>query len=447
MSQQAVPGVRGEFQVIVANLMRTLLEEHPTLLGERQIADLMDAEYCKGVLGLRLSNFALLRHRDQGRMIQRRARYWKHVYAGEFYVCSQWWKDHHRDNARALSILLSKLARRRSEHPGIRTLLRYVEVLGRCAADSEVSNRPAMQENSVVPCRDFEDAGGGKVDSAEAPGKQWPQVRRTRQPVAEWPVWPTPSDGDLLELVRAMTPFVRFLDPGIVYAVTEDNRRMGADWSCRLESLGIDSAIYLWEGSPCAFPGVRRYAGSTENAVFRQRASAAEAPVQCLALDDNDYPKHLWAFAFTGKPFRKRGPDGYQLAHLFDHKEHGNRWRDELDILPGAKEPVLPYGLFTSAANSAYVPGAFLRPTDFSPRLRSLIQRRALQLYGKICRIVPSPLAVKACEDPNWALDNFRWSAPVGGMDSVPDFLEFRRERMEELFAKRHAALRTDETR
>ena len=58
MSQQVVPGVRGEFQVIVANLMRTLLEEHPTLLGERQIADLMDAEYCKGVLGLSLSNFA-----------------------------------------------------------------------------------------------------------------------------------------------------------------------------------------------------------------------------------------------------------------------------------------------------------------------------------------------------------------------------------------------------
>ena len=447
MSQQVVPGVWGEFQVIVANLMRTLLEEHPTLLGERQICDLMDAEYCKGVLGLSLSNFALLRHRDQGRMIQRRARYWKHVYAGEFYVCLQWWKDHHRDNARALSIFVSKLARRRSEHPGIRTLLRYVEALSRYAADSEVSNRTAMQENSVVLSRDFQHAGGGKADSAEAPAKQRPQVRRTRQEVADWPAWPTPSDGDLLELARAMTPFVRFLDPGIVYAVTEDNRRMGADWSSRLEALGIDSAIYLWEGSPCAFPGVRRYAGSTENAVFRQRASADEAPAQCLALDDNDYPKHLWAFAFTGKPFRKRGPDGYQLAHLFDHKEHGNRWREELDILPSAEEPVLPYGLFTSAANSAYVPGAFLRPTDFSPRLRSLVQRRALQLYGNICRIVPSPLAVKACEDPNWALDNFRWSAPMGGMDSVPDFLEFRRERMGELFDKRHAALRTDETR
>ena len=314
--------------------------------------------------------------------------------------------------------------------------------------NGKVYNGTATLKNAVGLYRDFRNTGGGRADSTESPkAKRRSQVRRNRQPGADWPVWPTPSDEDLLELAQAMTPFVRFLDPGIVYAVAENNRRMGTDWSSRLEALGIDPAIYLWEGSPCAFPGVRRYAGSTEIALFRQRTTADEVPPQCLALDDNDYPKHLWAFAFTGKPFRKRGPDGYQLAHLFDHKEHGNRWRKELDILPGAKEPEPPYGLFTSAANAAYVPGAFLRPTDFSPRLRSLIQRRALQLYGNICRIVPPSLAVKSCKDGNWSLDNFQWSNPVGGMDSVPDFLEFRRERMGELFGKRRAALRTDRTR
>ena len=308
-----------------------------------------------------------------------------------------------------------------------------------------IYNGTATLKSAVGLYRDFRNAGGGEADSTAAPQtKRRSQVRRTRQSAADWPVWPTPSDEDLRELARAMTPFVRFLDPGIVYAIAEDNRRMRADWSSRLEALDIDPAIYLWEGSPCVFPGVRRYAGSTEIAVFRQRAAADEVPPQCLVLDDNDYPKHLWAFAFTGKPFRKRGPDGYQLAHLFDHKEHGNRWREELDFLPNAKEPVLPYGLFTSAANSAYVPGAFLRPTDFSPKLRSLIQRRALQLYGNICRIVPPPLSVKSCEDQNWSLDNFRWSTPVGGMDNVPHFLEFRRERLGELFDKRHAAPRAD---
>lgn len=314
--------------------------------------------------------------------------------------------------------------------------------------NGNVYNGTATLKNAVGLYRDFRDAGGVKADSVEAPkAKQRSQVKRTRQPGADWPVWSMPNDEDLLELARTMTPFVRFLDPGIVYAVTEDNRRMGAKWSSRLEALGIDPTIYLWEGSPCAFPGIRRHAGSTEMAVFRQRVTSDEIPPQCLALDDNTYPRHLWAFVFTGKPFRNRGPDGYQLAHLFDHKKHGNRWREELDIPLGVEEPEPLYGLFTSAANSAYVPGSLLRPTDLSPRLRGLIQRRAQQLYGNMCCIVPPPLAVKPCEAPDWSLDNFRWDTPVGGMGNVSDFLEFRHERMEELFDKRHATLRDDGTR
>ncbi|MDE0195385.1 MAG: hypothetical protein OXP08_07515, partial [bacterium] len=334
--------------------------------------------------------------------------------------------DAHYD-ADGLTGLLDRLNPKRPQH--------------KIPIDGDIYNGTATLKSAVGLYRAFRDAAGGEAGFSEAPqAERRPQARRTRRPAADWPLWPAPSDGDLRELARALTPSVRFLDPGIVYAVVEDNRRMRADWSCRLEALGIDPAIYLWEGSPCVFPGVRRYAGSTEIAVFRQRASADEVPKQCLALDDNDYPKHLWAFAFTGKPFRKRGPDGYQLAHLFDHKEHGNRWRDELDVPPDAREPVLPYGLFTSAANSAYVPGPFLRPTDFSPDLRGLVQRRALQLYGSICRIVPPPLSVRPCEDRNWSLDGFHWSAPVGGMDNVPDFLAFRRQRLEELFDRRRAA-------
>ncbi len=313
--------------------------------------------------------------------------------------------------------------------------------------NGNIYNGTATLKSAVSLYRNFRNAGGGTAGSTEAPAKRKPQKRRTRRPGARWPVWPQPNDEELLELARAMSPFVRFLDPGIIDAVAEDNRRLGTEWSSRLEAFGIDPAIYLWEGSPCAFPGVRRYAGSTEIAVFRKRAAPDEAPSQCLALDDNDYPKHLWAFVFTGKPFRKQGPDGYQLAHLFDHKKHGNRWRDELHRPPAADELVPLYGLFTSAANSVYAPGAFLRPTDFSASLRSLIQRRALQLYGNICRIVPPPLEVKPCEDPNWALENFQWNAPVGGMDHLPDFLEFRRERMGELIDKRYSALRTDGTR
>ena len=248
--------------------------------------------------------------------------------------------------------------------------------------DGDVYNGTATLKSAVSLYCDFRSAGCRTDGSRRAPAAKRPRERRPPRRAETWPLWPQPRDEDVLELGRRAAWLVRFLDPGIISAVVEDNRRMAAAWSGRLKACGIDSAIYLWEGSSCAFPGVRRHAGSREIRVFRKRANAEAAPPNCLTLDDNDCPKHLWAFVFTGKPFRKHGPQGYQLAHLFDHKEHGNRWGVELDRLQGGWKWPAPYGLYTSAANSVYVPGAFLRPTDFSARLRNLIQRRALQLYG-----------------------------------------------------------------
>ena len=302
--------------------------------------------------------------------------------------------------------------------------------------NGDIYNGSATLKSAVGLYRDFRNAGGRTAASTGAPVKRRMLERQTRRPATDWPVWPQPNGEDVLDLARTMAPFVRFLDPGIVGAVVDDNRRRGAEWSSRLEALGIDSGIYLWEGSPCAFPGVRRYAGGKERELFRQPRPAPDA----LALDDNDYPKHLWAFVLTGRPFRKQGPVGYQLAHLFDHQKHGNRWRDELDLPPDAGEPAPLYGLFTSAANTVYAPGAFLRPTDHSPKLRSLIQRRALQLYGDMSRVVPPPLTVRPCDERKWDLGNFRWNAPVGGADRVLGFLEFRRERIGQLLDELSAA-------
>ncbi len=297
--------------------------------------------------------------------------------------------------------------------------------------NGDVYEGTATLKNAVRLYRDFR-REGVQTACSEAPAKRRTQERRNQRPGAHWPNWPVPNDEDFLVLARSTAPFIRFLDPRIVDAVVEDNRRHGSEWRSALDARGVDPDIYLWEGSPCAFPGVRRCAGSTELAVFRKRAKPDLAPPHCLTLDTNDYPKHVWAFVFTDKPFRKEGPTGYQLAHLLDHKTAGNRWRVEL-VCPS--EPPLPYGLFTSAANAVYTPAAFLRPTDFSTKLRNLVQRRAQQLYRDVCRVVPPPFAVRPCEASAWALDNFPWSAPVGNMDRVGDFLRFRRERMGELIA------------
>ena len=206
--------------------------------------------------------------------------------------------------------------------------------------------------------------------------------------------------------------------------------------------------MYLWDGSSRAFPGVRPRVGRIEPAAFRQQTAAEEIPTQCLALGDNSkYPKHLWAFVFAGKPFRGPDPPGYRFAHLFHRKGHGNFRSGELDILPGAERSPLPCGLFTSPACSAYVWRGYRGWVESSPMLRQLIQRRALHLYRDICRIVPPPLAVRACKDTNWTPKNFRWNKPVGAVRNVPDFLEFRRQRMEILFANRHATLHAEANR
>lgn len=280
--------------------------------------------------------------------------------------------------------------------------------------------------------RDFRaEAGDAEAGDSDRP-PQLPagSANGKRKPAASgWPDWSSPSETDMLPLARTLARYVRFLRPEIVEAVTKDNARHADEWRALLGERGIDPDIYLWDGSPCAFPGVRRYAGSDEIARFRKRATASAPPPHCLALDDNDYPKHLWAFVFTGKYFRKRGPTGYQLAHLADHKEHNNRRLEEFGV-EGSESPPLPFGLFASPANAAFVPAAFLRPTDFAPRVRALLLRRAYRLYGGVCRIAPPPLVEKPLAEGVWDPDDFEWAPPVGTTEHLPAFLEFRRERM-----------------
>ena len=252
-----------------------------------------------------------------------------------------------------------------------------------------------------------------------------------------WPEWPNPQDDDVLRLAKVLTPLVRFLHPDIVGSVTEDNRKHSERWSSKFTALGVDPDIYLWQGSPCAFPGVRRHAGSAEIALLRGKSTTPDTrPPNCLCLDDNTYPKHLWAFVFTGKPFRNQGPKGYQLAHLADHKEYKNRWDQEF-MTEGSVDPPPLMGLFTSPGNTAYVPLHFLKPTDFTGPLRALLLGKAYQLYGGVCRLAPPPLNEKTVAYSAWSPKNFAWSEPVGTMENISDFLVFRRKRIEELIAKR----------
>ena len=101
-SSQATPNEpkSGErLQNIVKDLMHTILETFPETLDDNSLRYL---ERKKDPLGLKLSGHALIRKISDGSTIGGHNRYWMREYAGQWYVCSQWWKTYHRHNARKL---------------------------------------------------------------------------------------------------------------------------------------------------------------------------------------------------------------------------------------------------------------------------------------------------------------------------------------------------------
>lgn len=249
-----------------------------------------------------------------------------------------------------------------------------------------------------------------------------------------WPVWQHPCDDEILGLAKIVSRYVRFLAPEIVQAVVQDNDSHRDEWLAELKHHGIDESAYLWKGSSCAFPGVRRYAGSEEIAIFRKKASGEGFKIAgALRLDDNDFPKQIWSHVFLGKKFPKYGPDGYALAHLADHKIYGNRHTSDFFV---QGKPTELHGLFTAVTNSVYVPLGLIKPTDFGAKLRNLLMRQATALYAATdCKLLPSWITVPADEDPKWALEKFDWAEPVGDSSHIEKFLTYRNKILGEIFA------------
>ncbi len=120
---RVTPGTTNQsLQDIVKELMRTLLEDYPTLLGDGDLPNLMDPDYCERSIGLQLGSFALLRRQEDGTAISGHNRYWSRVYGGQYFVTNNWWKDHHSRNAESLLQFVEKLIGERQGNPGIAAL-------------------------------------------------------------------------------------------------------------------------------------------------------------------------------------------------------------------------------------------------------------------------------------------------------------------------------------
>jgi len=107
-------------------------------------------------------------------------------------------------------------------------------------------------------------------------------VSREKANASRWPEWNLPSDDELLQLAKITIPYICFLHPEIVAFMVADNQLHREEWHAGLAEYGVDPSLYLWDGSPCAFPGVRRYAGSAEIAQHRKKLRRWRGPIMPL---------------------------------------------------------------------------------------------------------------------------------------------------------------------
>jgi hypothetical protein len=247
-----------------------------------------------------------------------------------------------------------------------------------------------------------------------------------------WSHWEGPAEIDLLEIVNRITKYIKFIDPKIIEALTIENDKRIDYFKNILLKQGVHPEHYIWPHSAFTFPGIRRHIGREEISSYKHKTLSKEDVLHknAIYIDDNDYPKHLWSFLMTGKRFSKKGPSQYQLAHIFDHKEDNNRLQVEWNI----EEQIQLPGLFTVATNVCYIPSDFIKPTDFNVNMRKMIAGKAWELYHNVANLLPDNIKVdfKDIED-SWKLDNFEWGEPVGDINNLRPFLEFRDQRIIEI--------------
>jgi hypothetical protein len=255
-----------------------------------------------------------------------------------------------------------------------------------------------------------------------------------KKPIGKWPEWVLPSDEELYQLAQVATKYIRFLNPEIVGAIAEDNAKHQKEWSDKLESRSVNTSLYLWEGSSCCFPGIRRYAGSKEISYFTKHTQIDIKDIpNAIKLDGNDFPKQIWSFVFRGQQFNKYGPKNYSLAHLIDHKESNNRMNEEV-VFANENKYVEPfYGLYTCPSNTVYIPNSLIKPTDFNLKLRKLLFLKAEELYTNSCNILPPLITIPKNSDSIWNIDRFTWGECVGTTQYLDSFLAYRYKMMNKL--------------
>ncbi|HET6497610.1 MAG TPA: hypothetical protein VFH17_00950 [Coriobacteriia bacterium] len=230
------------------------------------------------------------------------------------------------------------------------------------------------------------------------------------------------------DICGVLTHLAHHVHPAIVEVVQERNRDE-FDYFRDLFADRVEVSHYLFDGSACVFPGVRRYtAGRGERQSYN--------PDYAAIIDDNAFPRHIWCYLESGKGYsgplwRDSGLGEFELAHTFGHKT--SEMEAEKQFFSSMRPDLHPYGDFTCAGNVTLLPKGTVRPTDNSNAAKAVFYRRYIDLYGE------SPLNGRSGFSdtlvPVWYSD-LVWNDPVLPDDwrsKVDDLLRYRTKRITHL--------------
>jgi hypothetical protein len=235
------------------------------------------------------------------------------------------------------------------------------------------------------------------------------------------------------DICAILSELAYHIHPKIIQRIQEKNR---AEYSYfkELFSDKIEVENYLFDGSACMFPGVRRYVSGKGN-------KKAYNPSYKAIIDDNTFPRHIWCFLKNGKTYngpnwKDSGLSDFELAHLFTHKESEIKF--EKQFFTEVHEELLPYGDFSCACNVVLLPKGTVRPTDNSAAIKASFYKRYIDLYGE------SPLGGRSgfIEDlvPEW-YDKLCWNDPPLPNNwelNIERALKYRTSRITDIMKRLH---------
>lgn len=218
------------------------------------------------------------------------------------------------------------------------------------------------------------------------------------------------------------------INPKIIERIQNRNREE-YDYFKSLFVGRIEIDNYLFEGSACVFPGIKRMVSG--QGVKKSYNSSYNA-----IIDDNTFPRHIWCFlenskTYNGPNWRDSGLGEFELAHVFTHKESEIEF--EKEFFSVFKTDLFPYGDFSCACNVILLPKGTVRPTDNSKLIKSVFYKRYIDLYGE------SPLNGRSGFNvslvPAWYNDLI-WNEPplpVSWESNIDNLLNYRTRRITEL--------------